>query len=125
MTLQELLEDAILAEPLLEMPRLSPEDTGLPDEIWIGKVGGNHGPRIKVSNIKSVFSPSDNFVVSINKDPRVMTPRSMKIKQANVDNIIDFVKLNHDILIKMSKAYEEDRATDVLIADLASEFVKL
>lgn len=99
-------EDRILAEPMLEMANLHPDDTGLHRVIWIGEVGGQHGPRIKVSNLKGKYSKSDNFVISVNKDPIVLTPKSMKISQDELDNILDWVKLNYSELMELWNAFE-------------------
>jgi hypothetical protein len=52
------------------MTVLKIEDTGLDYPIRLGKVGGQHGPRIKVSNIKGVYKgTSHSFVMSIDKNP--------------------------------------------------------
>ena len=52
MKLSELhLDEAwILAQPINEMAGIPTSNSGLPYFIWIGKIGGQHGPRIKVSN---------------------------------------------------------------------------
>ena len=99
-------EDLILSSPMNEMANLFPDETGLQRIIWFGEVGGQHGPRIKVSNIKGKFSQSDNFVISVDKNPKVLTPKSMKIKTNELEDLFDWVKLNYDDLMKMWKMYE-------------------
>lgn len=99
-------EDLILEAPMNEMANLFPDETGLDRIIWFGEVGGQHGPRIKVSNIKGKFSQSDNFVISVDKNPKVLTPKSMKIKSSELEDLFDWVKLNYDDLMKMWKMYE-------------------
>jgi len=99
-------EEAILSAPMCEMANLFPDDTGLERIIWFGEVGGQHGPRIKVSNVKGKFALNDNFVISVDKNPRVLTPRSMKIKNSELEDIFDWVKINYDDLMEMWKIYE-------------------
>jgi hypothetical protein len=106
MKLTELYEQEILNAIMIEMANLFPANTGLPVAVWFGEVGGHHGPRIKVSNLKGKFSSSSNFVVSVSKEPKVLTPSSVKLKKDEVENIIDWIKLNYDSLMEMWKIYE-------------------
>ena len=99
-------EEAILSATMCEMANLFPNETGLERVIWFGEVGGQHGPRIKVSNIKGKFALDDNYVISVAKNPRVLTPKSMKINQSELDDLFDWVKINYDNLMKMWKIYE-------------------
>ena len=99
-------EDTLLASPMCEMANLFPQTTGLQYAIWFGEVGGQHGPRIKVSNVKGKFAQNNNFVISVDKDPRVLTPKSMKIRQSELDDLFDWVKINYEDLMKMWKIYE-------------------
>lgn len=113
-----MVEQEILAAPMMEMANLSSKDTGLAYVIWFGEVGGHHGPRIKVSNVKGKFAVNDNFVISVDPEPRILTPRSRKISQSDVDDICDWIKLNYDVLHKLWHAYEHDDATLHLFAQL-------
>lgn len=107
MKLTELLdEQVILAAPMNEMANLFPPSTGLSTIIWFGEVGGQHGPRIKVSNVKGKFALNDNFVISVGKEPRVLTPKAVKLKSADLNNVLDWVKLNYDDLMLMWNMYE-------------------
>jgi hypothetical protein len=109
-------EEQILSSPMMEMANLAPSRTGLPVVIWFGEVGGQHGPRIKVSNIRGKFAANDNFVVSVDKEPRLLTPRAMKLKKEEFDDISDWIKINYDSLMLMWKAYESgEDATDVIL----------
>ena len=87
MKLFELTEDAILAAPMNEMANFYPQETGLGVVIWFGEVGGQHGPRIKVSNIAGKFAINDNFVISVSRNPQVLTPKSMKLKENQLADI--------------------------------------
>lgn len=98
-------EEQILAAPMMEMANLAPGDTGLSVVIWMGEVGGQHGPRIKASNVKGKFS-SDNFVINIDKEPRVLTPKSVKLKESEIEDIKDWIKLNYDALMDLWKHFE-------------------
>jgi hypothetical protein len=116
--IEEKFETAILEAPMLEMANLAPSDTGLPVVIWFGEVGGQHGPRIKVSNIKGKFSKTDNFVVQVSKDAIILTPRSVKLKSYEVDLIQDWIKINYDTLMLMWIAFETGESAIALIASL-------
>lgn len=107
MTLEELHEQEILTSPMNEMANLFPEETGLDKIIWFGEVGGQHGPRIKVSNLKGKFAIHDNFVISVSKTPKVLTPSSVKIKQDEIEDLQDWIILNYDKLMKMWDMYEK------------------
>ena len=108
MKLREIITDEkmILQSPMCEMANLFPQSTGLKYAIWFGEVGGQHGPRIKVSNIKGKFSQTDNFVISVDKKPKLLTPSSMKIKKNDLDDLYDWVLINYDILMMMWDIYE-------------------
>ena len=99
-------EDAILAAPMNEMANLYPTDTGLPVVVWFGEVGGQHGPRIKVSNTKGRFNRDSNFVISVSKNPAVITPKSMALNRDDLDSVLDWVRLNYDQLMVLWKIHE-------------------
>jgi hypothetical protein len=96
----------LLAQPINEMAGLPPKNTGLGVFLWIGKVGGQHGPHIKVSNKKGAFAEDDCFVISVGQPPQVMTPKSVGLKQNELDDVLDWVSLNHDELMALYKMYE-------------------
>lgn len=100
-------ENWILAQPINEMAGLPPKNTGLNVFLWIGKVGGQHGPRIKVSNKKGAFADDDDcFVISVGTPPEVLTPKAMRLKLDELEEVIDWVALNHDELMALYKMYE-------------------
>lgn len=101
-----ILEEQILSAPMMEMANMPPSNTGLGYVIWLGKVGGQHGPRIKVSNTKGRFNEQSNFVISVSREPQVLTPSSRKIKMSELEDILDWVKLNYDLLMKLWQIYE-------------------
>jgi hypothetical protein len=110
MKLQEikplLTEEQLLLAPMQEMANLASKTTGLPVVIWMGEIGGQHGPRIKASNLKGKFAAHDNFVLNVDKDPQVMTPKSVKLKADEVQDIKDWIKLNYDELMALWKHFE-------------------
>jgi len=124
MLLDELLmtEEQILASPMLEMASIPPSDTGLPTVVWMGKIGGMHGPRIKVSNKRGGFAEDDNFVINVDKDPRVLTPKSVKLKSSEVNEIEDWIKLNYDELLALWKHFESGNGS---VLELLSKLKKL
>ena len=77
-----------------EMSNLQPKDTGLKPILHVmWKGGAKHGPRVKVSNIVGTFHPTDNFTVTAEHEPRVVG--NCKLRQDHLNDIIDWVKLNH------------------------------
>lgn len=121
MKLTELVmsESEILAAPMNEMANLYPSKTGLPCVVWFGEVGGQHGPRIKVSNVPGKFAADNNFVVSVAKEPTVLTPKSAELSTAKIDDVLDWIKLNHDDLMELWKIHETgDGNTDEVLSRL-------
>lgn len=109
-------QQKILVESnLSEMANLTTDDTGLNYVIWIGEIGGQHGPRVKVSNVKGKFASNDNFVISIDKNPINLTPKFTKINNNDVEDVKDWIKLNYDILIKLWKMYESGNGNSVVL----------
>lgn len=96
----------ILSAPMNEMANLYPSTTGLPVVVWFGEVGGQHGPRIKVSNVPGRFDSQNCFVVNVSREPVILTPKSVRIKTSQIDDIIDWVKINYDDLMKLWKIHE-------------------
>ena len=67
--------------------------------------------------MKGKFSSTDNFVISVEKEPRVLTPRSMKLKSSELDDLFDWVKMNYDDLMQMWNMYESgEDATEVILS---------
>ena len=99
-------EKIILEAVMLEMANLYPTQTGLPVVVWFGEVGGQHEPRIKVSNTPGKFNRDSCFVLSVDKEPRVLTPKAAKIQQDKITDVIDWVKLNFDVLMKLWEIHE-------------------
>jgi hypothetical protein len=124
MKLNELVIDeaTLVAQPINEMAGLPVSDTGLPVFLWIGKVGGQHGPRIKVSNIKGKFADDDCFVISVGTPPQVMTPKYMRLKQFELDTVLDWVTLNHDELMELYQMYETGNGS---VVDILSRLKKI
>lgn len=114
--LELLAEQAIINEAniMMEMANLSAKDTGLPYTIYIGKVGGQHGPRIKVSNIKGSMS-DDCFVVSIEQVPEVKTPRNVKVSQQVVKDVKKWIVLNLNTLLKLWQVYETGEGESITL----------
>ena len=108
MKLVELLatEEEILAAPMNEMANIYPTESGLPVVVWFGEVGGQHGPRLKVSNVPGRFARDSNFVMSVDREPRVLTPKSAEISTAKIDDVSDWIKLNYDELMELWKIHE-------------------
>jgi hypothetical protein len=92
---------------MLEMANLYPQRTGVDYVMWFGEVGGQHGPRIKVSNLKGRFAIDDNFTLSVSQTPEIMTPPgSVHIKQHELNKIIQWIQSNVDDLILLWQIHE-------------------
>jgi hypothetical protein len=113
--LSEDQQRVLVEADLFEMANLNPDDTGLKYVIWIGEIGGQHGPRIKVSNVKGKFAKTDNFVISIEKEPVNLTPKFTKISKADEEDVKDWVKLNYEILIQLWKMYETGEGNSLIL----------
>lgn len=104
-------DSLITEENLYEMARVQKRDSGLPQMIFVSTRDygtGNHWARIKVSNVPGTFSKNDNFSVSISIDPRIVGGKS-KYSTSDMNDIFDWIKLNHDTLIKYwNNKYETD-----------------
>ena len=117
-----LTEKQLLEAPMLEMANLPSDLTGLPVVIWMGEIGGQHGPRIKASNLKGKFAANDNFVISVDKSPKVLTPNSVKLRGSEVDEIEDWIKFNYDVLMELWKCFETNEGD---LIELLSKLKKL
>lgn len=113
-------EQKIVSGFLDEMARLARPETGLEYVFWMGEVGGQHGPRIKVSNNKGKMTPTDSFVVSVSKNPSVLTPRTCKLPTSTVEDILDWIRLNYETLMEMWEVFEgrKEESISLLIGRL-------
>ena len=114
--------DMILKEEqddvLHEMANLGSHNHGIEDVvIWVGKANKQHGLRIKVSNLKNIWSNDDNFVIqlpSLDYDPnqvaRWITSEIMK-------KIQQWIVLNQQVLYD----FETDKImyTDQFISQIS------
>ena len=103
MNFKRLLEDIYYLyfdNQLLEMANLQPKETGLKPIVFISSKGGaKHGPRVKVSNIVGKFDHKDHFTITVEHEPRVIG--NSKLNSQHLDDVKDWVKLNHDHLHKV------------------------
>lgn len=113
--LSEEQQKLLVEAEFMEMANLPPADTGLNYVIWIGEVGGQHGPRIKVSNIKGKFAINDNFVISIAKEPINLTPKFTKVSIKDEEDVKDWVKLNYDVLLQLWKLFETGKGSLLIL----------
>jgi len=104
--LNEEAQRVLVEADFMEMDNLNPENTGLNYVVWIGEVGGQHGPRIKVSNTKGKFAKDNNFVLSISKEPVNYTPKFTKIDKDDEEDVKDWIKQNYEKLMILWKMYE-------------------
>jgi hypothetical protein len=89
------------------MTTLSAESTGLPGRIfvWVSPGEGiQHGPRMKISNIRSKFSNSDNFSMSISDHPTVIEGKPKKFSSDELQALKDLILLNKDLLLRYWKS---------------------
>lgn len=106
-------DNIILTEDVIaEMARIDPSLSGTRVVIFVSSrqyVKGKHWARIKVSNVYGKYSADDNFSVSISKKPIIVAGKR-KIKESDLDDVYDWIKLNYEVLMK----YWNDQYTDVL-----------
>lgn len=107
---------------LEEMVILHPKRTGLNYAIWVGRIGApvtgmQDRLSIRVSNTKGRFNSDDCFVVSVSKCPRVVTPGVVRIPTDDLASVIEWVAINHTLLLVMWRMYEtgEDDPVEILI----------
>ena len=114
---EELFDRRLAAAPIEEMASLHPKGTGLDYVVWFGRVRGQHGPRIKVSNTRGRFNSDDCFVVSVEKTPKVLTPRAVRIPSVDLEDVLDWVSINYDLLMEMWHMYEtgDGNPTEILV----------
>lgn len=126
-TKQLVNEQLILDSFVMEMANLPTQKTGLTRVIWFGEVGGQHGPRIKVSNVPGKFDRNDNFVMSVEKNPRVLTPNSCKLGKSDIDDISDWIKINYEVLMDLYYVFENEglNPTTGIISDFDETLSKL
>jgi hypothetical protein len=89
------------------MTTLSAESTALPAGIfvWVSPGEGiQHGPRMKISNIRGKFSNSDNFSMSIANDPAVVEGKPKIFSSEELQAITDLILLNKDLLSRYWKS---------------------
>ena len=103
-----LSEEKIISSFLMEMANIPTAQSGLSYMIWLGEVGGQHRPRIKVSNIKGKSPKTDSFVVTVSKQPKILTPKYCKIPKKDVEDIFDWIVLNYDDLMSIYGMFEDD-----------------
>jgi hypothetical protein len=108
MRLTELMmtEEDVLRAPMCEMANLYPSKTGLPCVVWFGVIAGQHGPRIKVSNTPGKFDVSNCFVMSVSREPVVLTPKSVKLSVSQIEDVSDWVRLNYEALMDLWTIHE-------------------
>lgn len=104
---------------LVEMANLQPQDTGIAYTVnVVSKGGAKHDSIVKVSNIPGRWAHDDNFAITLEPNPRIIG--NCKIKNSHLDDIKDWIKLNHEHINKIWN----DPGT-MSINDVASGFVKI
>jgi hypothetical protein len=84
-----------------EMTSVSSRNSGLSQHVWISAKGNaKHGARIKVSNTPGKFDTSDNFSLSVSREPEIRSGMC-KLSSFELENVKDWVRLNHDHLLKV------------------------
>jgi hypothetical protein len=120
--------------PLLEMANLYSHETGLEYGIWIGKIGGQHGPRLKVSNVKGRWRANDNFTISIEEEPKLKSKREyMKIPMYDYNQVVKWIQINFDRLMTLwwmfehnaVEVYDEESEKSIKMDDIFDELEKV
>jgi hypothetical protein len=100
------------------MTNLVSSRTGLNYPIWIGPDNKSHSFRVKVSNFKkNNFADNECFTLSVQREPELKAGR-IQIKMSDVDDVKDWIKINYELLQKISIAYQRGEDTIDLISQL-------
>src|SRR5574343_1597929 len=91
---------------MLEMANFQPRQTGLPTVIWFGEVGGQRGPRIKVSNIPGKFAINDCFTVAVAPSPYVIKKHDVRLSNKELNLVFDWVSINYNKLMLLWQIHE-------------------
>jgi hypothetical protein len=93
---EDIMEDG---QDIFEMANLEYDLTGLAVYIYVsGKGNTKHGPRLKVSKIYGKMSKS-LFPITISDKPKVIGDDIGDIKSKDIKKIIEWVKLNKELLL--------------------------
>ena len=120
--------------PLLEMANLYSHETGLEYGIWIGKIGGQHGPRLKVSNAKGRWRANDNFTISIEEEPKLKSKKEyMKISAYDYNQVVKWIQINFNRLMTLwwmfehnaVEVYDEENEKTIKMDDIFDELEKV
>jgi len=84
------------------MANLDSHDHGIDDVIiWVGRTTGQHGLRVKISNLQNKFDPnkSTHFTLTI-PEYQIRDGYPDKWLKPKMEDIIDWLKLNQDEIKK-------------------------
>jgi len=99
------------------MANLNPKHTGIPNVvIWISKKEPTHACRVKVSNIKGKYSPTDNFSIRLHDGS---IEGDAKVSQKDLSNVREWIELNRETILR----FWDDDEYDAL--DLAQDLKKI
>ena len=106
---ERICESEDFYEDLSEMANLHSNVHKIPDVvIWVGKENKQHGLRVKVSNVKNRFDPSNCFVIqmpSLDYNPKKV---ASWIDKTTLEKIFDWIKENQDTLYKYETGIIDD-----------------
>lgn len=105
-------EEEFLNTSSHEIMTFFPGDSGLQTPVWICEIKGYTKPVLKISNLSSI-ELRNNFIVSIEKNPQLLTPRT-KLAKIDIKPIYDWIKLNYSVLKKFWE-YSEVGDGDVIL----------
>lgn len=96
-------------DQLFEMANIHSNVHGISDVvIWVGMANKQHGLRVKVSNRKNRFDPSDHFVIqmpSLDYDPSAV---ASWITAKHLQMIFAWIKLNQQVLVDYENGILDD-----------------
>ena len=93
-----------ICSSLNEMSNVPSEVLGIKNVImWIGEKPGQHGHRVKISNVPNTFSKHDNFTIMIPSLKKKGIVNESFIKSKIYDKILLFVSCYTELIIKKSQ----------------------
>lgn len=106
-TYQHRMAENVEREPLNEMAKLRAERTNLPTDLWVDYEWPSrtvqHGPRVKFKAEQGVNDSRAFPCITLNGKFEVLNlPQNTFLSAKDIRRIIEFIKLNYDLFIKLT-----------------------
>lgn len=92
-------ERELLGAQSHEIETFPPPVTGLQSPVWLCEIYDFNEPYLKVSNKTNDIALRDNFIITMSRTPKLVTPNA-KSPQIELAPIFHWIKLNYKVLRK-------------------------